>query len=373
MLTRRALLQAGAGALVGAVSVRGAVARAAALGEPDPEVGEIMLFAGDITFGGGYMISGWSPCDGREVPSDHPQLRDVVGTAYSADGVPRVPDLRGRTAIGAGAGPGQPHRPRGERGDALAAAGHREAGLGLAYLISPHSIADRNHYLGEVCAFAFNHAPEGWAKCDGQLLPLRTDGGALFSVLGTHYGGNGNPDFALPDLRGRSPLGHGEGSHLKPVALGQRVDNLDPSADRHPRRLHLNFCIVTRGEYPPRDRPAATHRATTAAAGATYLGELRAFSSEALPPRWLPCDGRLLPITSYAPLFSLLGTIYGGNPPSTFALPDLRGLATAGASAEHELGTVSAHPATTDQAEHTLPFNTITWGIAVQGWKYPLA
>jgi microcystin-dependent protein len=63
-------------------------------------------------------------------------------------------------------------------------------------------------YLSEIALFPFNFAPQGWAMCSGQLLPINQNQ-ALFSLLGTTYGGNGQTTFALPDLRGRVPLGFG--------------------------------------------------------------------------------------------------------------------------------------------------------------------
>ena len=64
--------------------------------------------------------------------------------------------------------------------------------------------------LGEVRIFAFNFAPRGWAFCDGQLLPIAQNT-ALFSLLGTIYGGDGRTTFALPDLRGRFAMHEGDG------------------------------------------------------------------------------------------------------------------------------------------------------------------
>ena len=61
-------------------------------------------------------------------------------------------------------------------------------------------------FLGEIRPFGFNFAPRGWALCDGQILPINQNQ-ALFSLLGTTYGGDGRTTFALPDLRGRSPIG----------------------------------------------------------------------------------------------------------------------------------------------------------------------
>ena len=60
-------------------------------------------------------------------------------------------------------------------------------------------------YIGEIRLFGFNFPPRGWAKCDGTLLSINQNQ-ALYSILGTAYGGDGRTDFALPDLRGRSPL-----------------------------------------------------------------------------------------------------------------------------------------------------------------------
>lgn len=63
-------------------------------------------------------------------------------------------------------------------------------------------------YLGDVVCYAFNFCPRGWARCDGQLLPINQNQ-ALFALLGTQFGGNGQTTFALPDLRGRSIMSQG--------------------------------------------------------------------------------------------------------------------------------------------------------------------
>ncbi|AMB60046.1 phage tail protein [Microterricola viridarii] len=75
-------------------------------------------------------------------------------------------------------------------------------------------------FVAEIRMFPFNFAPKGWAWCDGQLLPL-SQNTALFSLLGTTYGGDGKSTFALPDLNGRSPLHHGQGPGLSLYDLGQ--------------------------------------------------------------------------------------------------------------------------------------------------------
>jgi microcystin-dependent protein len=68
-------------------------------------------------------------------------------------------------------------------------------------------------FLGEVKIISWNYAPRGWAFCNGQLLPINQNQ-ALFAILGTTYGGNGQTTFALPDLRGRTPLHTGGGFTL---------------------------------------------------------------------------------------------------------------------------------------------------------------
>lgn len=68
-------------------------------------------------------------------------------------------------------------------------------------------------FIGEIKLVSFNFPPKGWAFCNGQLLPIAQNQ-ALFSILGTTYGGDGRVNFALPDLRGRAPLHFGSGINL---------------------------------------------------------------------------------------------------------------------------------------------------------------
>lgn len=75
-------------------------------------------------------------------------------------------------------------------------------------------------FVAEIRIFPFNFAPKGWAWCDGQLLPL-SQNTALFSLLGTTYGGNGTSNFALPDLQGRAPMHPGQGPGLSLHDLGE--------------------------------------------------------------------------------------------------------------------------------------------------------
>ena len=76
-------------------------------------------------------------------------------------------------------------------------------------------------FIGEIRMVGFNFAPRGWAFCDGLLLPI-SQNQALFSLLGTTYGGDGRTTFALPDLRSRVAIHSGTGSGLSTYRLGQR-------------------------------------------------------------------------------------------------------------------------------------------------------
>lgn len=76
-------------------------------------------------------------------------------------------------------------------------------------------------FLAEIRIFGCNFAPRGWALCNGQLLPI-SQNTALFSLLGTTYGGNGQTTFALPDLQGAAPMHPGQGPGLTPRTLGEQ-------------------------------------------------------------------------------------------------------------------------------------------------------
>lgn len=76
-------------------------------------------------------------------------------------------------------------------------------------------------FVGEIRCFGFTFAPVGWALCQGQLLSISSNT-ALYSLLGTQYGGDGRATFGLPDLQGRVPVGQGQGQGLSPRAVGAK-------------------------------------------------------------------------------------------------------------------------------------------------------
>ena len=99
-------------------------------------------------------------------------------------------------------------------------------------------------FVAEIRIFPFNFAPRGWAWCDGQLLPL-SQNTALFSLLGTTYGGNGKSNFALPDLQGRAPMHPGQGPGLSLHDLGETggsetVSLLESEIPSHSHALHAH-------------------------------------------------------------------------------------------------------------------------------------
>jgi microcystin-dependent protein len=99
-------------------------------------------------------------------------------------------------------------------------------------------------FVAEIRIFPFNFAPRGWAWCDGQLLPL-SQNTALFSLLGTTYGGNGKSTFALPDLQGRAPMHPGQGPGLSLHDLGETggsdtVTLLQSEMPNHPHTMRAN-------------------------------------------------------------------------------------------------------------------------------------
>lgn len=92
--------------------------------------------------------------------------------------------------------------------------------VGLSVAPAANAQAGESPYLGEILAVPYNFAPKGWIVCAGQILPINQYQ-ALFSLLGTTYGGNGTTNFALPDLRGRTPISSGQGPGLSNYTLGQ--------------------------------------------------------------------------------------------------------------------------------------------------------
>ncbi|BBP62634.1 microcystin dependent MdpB family protein [Pseudomonas sp. Cab53] len=94
-------------------------------------------------------------------------------------------------------------------------------------------------FMGTIQSFAFNFAPSGWALCNGQTLAI-SQYQALFSLLGTYYGGNGQTNFMLPNLQGRLPMGQGNGLGLTPRVIGEvsGTENVTATLNNLPTHTH---------------------------------------------------------------------------------------------------------------------------------------
>lgn len=137
-----------------------------------------------------------------------------------------------------------------------------------------------DQFLGEIRAFPFNFPPTGWALCDGQLLPLAQNT-ALFSLLGTYYGGDGRSTFALPDLRGSVAIASARGPGLSERWLGESggVDSVtlltsempphshqlaasgEPATSRSPRASDVLAASVEGNLYAPSSSGSVAHDA----------------------------------------------------------------------------------------------------------------
>jgi len=118
-------------------------------------------------------------------------------------------------------------------------------------------------FIGQIIMFAGNFAPRGWALCDGQLLAISSNS-ALFSILGTTYGGDGRTNFALPDMRGRVTVHHGNGPGLSDRRLGENAGNesINIALNHIPSHTH-NSTLVEKGNNPTNGTPTSAQAAPT--------------------------------------------------------------------------------------------------------------
>jgi microcystin-dependent protein len=103
-------------------------------------------------------------------------------------------------------------------------------------------------FVGEIRMFAFNFAPLGWALCNGQTLPI-SQNTALFSLLGTTFGGNGTSNFNLPNLQSRVPVHQGQGSSLSPYVIGEvtGAETVTLTSSQIPAHSHSVACSTAGG------------------------------------------------------------------------------------------------------------------------------
>ncbi len=128
-------------------------------------------------------------------------------------------------------------------------------------------------FIGQVSLFAGNFAPRGWQLCAGQIMAIAQNT-PLFSILGTTYGGNGTTTFALPDLRGRTAIGNGQGPGLSDYVLGEMAgtENVTLLLSNMPAHNHPLMASLA-----PEDSQSPTNAALASAGGAaiyTTAGQL---------------------------------------------------------------------------------------------------
>lgn len=161
-------------------------------------------------------------------------------------------------------------------------------------------------YIGTIIAVAFNFAPRGWALCQGQILSIAQNT-ALFSLLGTTYGGNGTSTFALPNLCGRTLVGQGQGQGLPTVELGQMWGSDSASA---------NVSGTTTVTLTAANLPKHTHPVSIAGDGFSATSSLNATSAGSGSTS--PSAGAALGSTD--PRGSGAAAIYVGNATTDVAL-----------------------------------------------------
>jgi microcystin-dependent protein len=124
-----------------------------------------------------------------------------------------------------------------------------------------------DQFLAEIRIVGFEFAPTGWATCDGQVLPIQQNT-ALFSLLGTNYGGNGTSNFALPNLQDSFAIGAGQGSGLTPRAPGETGGSASVTLLQSQMPQHAHGLLATAAATT--GAPAGAALATTATGAAAY-------------------------------------------------------------------------------------------------------
>ena len=351
-----------------------------------PYLGEIRLFAA----GAPYMnTNAWAECAGQILPiSQNSALFALLGTTFGGNGTTNfaLPDLRGRTPIGAGQGPGLPNYVVGQTG------GSNTVTVGVSNLPShSHTITGGSTDATGAGAPVNNMPPylalypflvhQGpffdmgtirWTAyastafvpgilCEGQILPIAQNT-ALFSILGTNYGGNGQTTYGIPDLRGRMMVGAGTGPGLNPVAVGEKAGQFQRaiSVAEMPAHAHTygggttgstgsGSAVPGRAPYlglTPGVALVGIYGGSTdfpAIAEVRFnAGSLGFFSFERNSTYW-SCDGSLHTVVEQDGLFETYGNVvgptWGGDGATTVGVPDLRGRSPFGAGTDPGLGT----------------------------------
>ena len=170
--------------------------------------------------------------------------------------------------------------------------------------------------IGTVIMFAGNFAPRGWALCKGQLLPISSNT-ALFSLLGTTYGGDGRTTFGLPDLQGRAPIGEGHGAGLSQRRLGSKLgsefvtlNNTQIPSHTHAAQTTVTHSLTLKTGSEAEESNPATHVPATGtedlygSAGSTTMAS-NAVTSTIAATTVIGSDGGNQPHTNIQPSLAL--------------------------------------------------------------------
>jgi microcystin-dependent protein len=158
-------------------------------------------------------------------------------------------------------------------------------------------------FIGEIRLLPYTFAPAGWQDCDGSLLPI-SQYDALYALIGTTYGGDGQENFGVPDLRGRLPVHVGTGSGLSPYALGQMggTEAVTLSAAQLPAHVHtamVTSATATTGT------PAATMELGAISGDAMYTSDISGLTPHAAAATMVGASGGSQPHDNTMPTLTV--------------------------------------------------------------------
>jgi microcystin-dependent protein len=154
-------------------------------------------------------------------------------------------------------------------------------------------------YLAEIRIFAGSFAPKGWALCNGQLIPI-SQNTALFSLLGTNYGGDGKSTFALPNLQGSAPMHQGQGPGLTDRVVGEIVGEQTVTLLESEMPSHTHQLVATN---QPAQLPDPSSHALARANANAYVQSPGSFTS--MSPNSIAMTGGSLPHNNMSPFLTL--------------------------------------------------------------------
>jgi len=161
-------------------------------------------------------------------------------------------------------------------------------------------------YIGQIMIFAGNFAPAGCAVCQGQLMPI-SENDAMFNLLGTTYGGDGQTTFGLPDLRGRAPLHMGQGSGLSSYVIGQNggVESVTLTTQQIPTHNHTAQISTSPGNSASPNNTILANEAIGLAAANAFSYNAFGGTQSTLAPVTLSSTGGQQPHENRQPLLVL--------------------------------------------------------------------